>query len=631
MITGNNGLQLIRDAEGLSLKPYVDVDRFAIGYGNNFYENGTPVKLSDPPITAERAEALLKRTVSTFEGYIKKYINVNLTQNQFDALVSLVYNIGPGDFQTSTIRKVINKDPNDPLIRNEFMRWNKSKGEVLGGLTKRRQIEADLYFSGSGDPVDIQELVSTQSDAIVNDDSGDVISRDDGGDYGGSGGSNTNNSLNVGIENITKPTIKVEPIVYNSPVDNSIDVPIGKKPFIWFNDIQIDTVEKFSLNSSDFLPTISIVFRDSYGYFDNLRFANDDDRVRVFIDSKSDLIRPIFLEFKILKFTKVEEGLFSMKGSLNVNKMYITEIESYSNSTSFEVLRRVSEQSGLGFSTNVSNTDDSMTWVNYGNRGMEFCRDVIKRSYRNESSFMWGFVDFYYNLNFIDIETQLNWNISNQFGIATTDLDHIQAQLKLSDDESASMVYLSNDSSSHGSSNFFESYRIFNNSTRKSIDKGYRSRVKYYDWKSKDFLIFETESIKSNDINSLILKSDDSEFLQDNVRHFWEGKMISNNVHSNYLYTNRQNETNINELQKIGMTIVLPVPNYNLYKFMKVFILLINQGTSIINPIYNAKLSGDWLVTDIQLFLDNGELKQRVKLIRRELGFSQEEVSDESS
>jgi len=61
-------------------------------------------------------------------------------------LVSLCYNVGAGAIKSSTLIKKVNENQNDPLIRNEFLKWNKSGGKVLSGLTKRRMAEADLYF-----------------------------------------------------------------------------------------------------------------------------------------------------------------------------------------------------------------------------------------------------------------------------------------------------------------------------------------------------------------------------------------------------------------------------------------------------------------------------------------------------
>lgn len=73
-------------------------------------------------------------------------ISVPLTQNQFDALVSLVYNIGSGNFYNSTIRRIINLKINDiNEYRKAWLMWIKSKGKVLKGLERRRVLEFNLF------------------------------------------------------------------------------------------------------------------------------------------------------------------------------------------------------------------------------------------------------------------------------------------------------------------------------------------------------------------------------------------------------------------------------------------------------------------------------------------------------
>jgi len=146
--TGTKGVELIKSFEGLRLKPYLCSAKVpTIGYGNTFYENGTKVKLTDPAITEERAVELLKHILISFEKYVDSYCRDDVNQNQFDALVSFCYNVGPANLKNSTLLKKVNENPNDPTIRDQFMRWNKAGGRALKGLTRRREAEANLYFS----------------------------------------------------------------------------------------------------------------------------------------------------------------------------------------------------------------------------------------------------------------------------------------------------------------------------------------------------------------------------------------------------------------------------------------------------------------------------------------------------
>lgn len=142
------GLDLIKRFEGLELKPYkCPAGIPTIGYGNTYYPSGSKVKLTDPAITKEKAEELLKFLLTSYEKGVDSFCRDDINQNQFDALTSFAYNVGVGNLQKSTLIKKVNKNPSDPTIRAEFLKWNKGAGKVLAGLTRRRQAEADLYFS----------------------------------------------------------------------------------------------------------------------------------------------------------------------------------------------------------------------------------------------------------------------------------------------------------------------------------------------------------------------------------------------------------------------------------------------------------------------------------------------------
>jgi lysozyme len=142
------GLELIKQFEGLSLTPYVCAGGInTIGYGNTYYTNGKKVTLKDPKITQKQAEELLKHSLSTYEKAVDSFCRDDISQPQFDALVSFAYNLGTVALQKSTLIKKVNANPKDVTIADEFLKWNKAGGRVLVGLTRRRQAEANLYFS----------------------------------------------------------------------------------------------------------------------------------------------------------------------------------------------------------------------------------------------------------------------------------------------------------------------------------------------------------------------------------------------------------------------------------------------------------------------------------------------------
>ena len=144
MKISNNGLNLIKQFEGLRLNAYDDgVGVWTIGYGTIKYPNGTLVKKGDK-ITQTQADQYIANDVATFERSVNMLVNVPLTQNQFDALVSFTYNLGATNLSASTLLKKLNsKDYKGAAA--EFPKWNKAGGKVMTGLVRRRKAEMELF------------------------------------------------------------------------------------------------------------------------------------------------------------------------------------------------------------------------------------------------------------------------------------------------------------------------------------------------------------------------------------------------------------------------------------------------------------------------------------------------------
>ncbi|MCH2546229.1 MAG: lysozyme [Alphaproteobacteria bacterium] len=136
------GLELIKSFEGLRLEPYEDAGgKLTIGYGHL-------IKPGEyfTAITEEEAHALLREDVRVAEAYVKRYVHVKLNHNQFSALGSRGYNIGPGNFRNSTMLTLLNMGKGDRAA-SEFPRWNKVGTTTLRGLTRRRLAEQSLFES----------------------------------------------------------------------------------------------------------------------------------------------------------------------------------------------------------------------------------------------------------------------------------------------------------------------------------------------------------------------------------------------------------------------------------------------------------------------------------------------------
>lgn len=139
MKISENGLNLIKHFEGCELQAYkCPAGVWTIGYGHIKTAHEGKV------ITQEQADEMLVEEMEEYEGYINRAVKVELNQNQFDAMVSWVYNLGNGNLGASTLLKVLNMG-DYAGVPAQMLRWNKAGGKVLEGLTRRRQAEADLF------------------------------------------------------------------------------------------------------------------------------------------------------------------------------------------------------------------------------------------------------------------------------------------------------------------------------------------------------------------------------------------------------------------------------------------------------------------------------------------------------
>lgn len=146
MKVSSKGIELIKEFEGFSSSAYLcSAGKWTIGYGNTFWEDKTPVKKGDE-ISKTKATELITKIANEFARDVATLIQIDVTQNQFDALVSLAYNIGLGAFKSSTLLNQLNKG-NFIGAGQEFLRWDKSNGKPLLGLTRRREREKLLFDS----------------------------------------------------------------------------------------------------------------------------------------------------------------------------------------------------------------------------------------------------------------------------------------------------------------------------------------------------------------------------------------------------------------------------------------------------------------------------------------------------
>lgn len=141
------GLALVKEFEGCELEAYsCPAGAWTIGYGHTL--SAAPGML----INEAKAEALLREDLRNAEEVVDQLVEVPINDNQFSALVSFVFNVGPTAFEESTLLRLLNLFNGFEEVAAQFLRWNKAGDEELPGLTRRRHAERALFLE-SVDPL----------------------------------------------------------------------------------------------------------------------------------------------------------------------------------------------------------------------------------------------------------------------------------------------------------------------------------------------------------------------------------------------------------------------------------------------------------------------------------------------
>jgi lysozyme len=142
MHISERGIALLKQSEGFSATPYFcPAGKCTIGYGHVIKDG----EVFSAGVSQTQAEDILKNDVNETERAVDRLVDIELTQNQFDALVVLSYNIGAGAFENSTLLKCLNENDLQAAV-DQWKRWIYANGQVLPGLVTRRGAEVALFL-----------------------------------------------------------------------------------------------------------------------------------------------------------------------------------------------------------------------------------------------------------------------------------------------------------------------------------------------------------------------------------------------------------------------------------------------------------------------------------------------------
>jgi hypothetical protein len=417
------------------------------------------------------------------------------------------------------------------------------------------------------------------------------------------------------IRSLVKPTIQVDDMVLedafkgtSEDLDDQKGVESGHQvqnnlgtlfPFVKINAVtfNVGDIFDFSIDSTRFLPTLrmTIIFDGTNTGFKFTSFPKDGDLVNVFIRAKADAFKPIRNDFLITNVDitpGVQEGQggeMIIDGELFIPHIHDEVLKSYTGTT-FEVLKKVAGDMGLGFATNESFTDDSQRWLCPGDSMFNFINHVAEHAWKNEQSFYKVYIDNYYHLNFVNINPQVAGDGKIELALldATvfTDIYNDKDVAQRSPKTTAKM--LTDISSLRDTNMFIKQYGIENNSSMVSKKWGYKSFSQFFDYQSLEFWnIFVDPLITEGAADKKILlkgrsfkKLPDGKsvetYWQTQNKRYWQGVQYED-VHDKYMYAKLWNTRNNEELEKMFMIAHVERWNPNIYRGEKIPVLVYSQ------------------------------------------------------
>ena len=462
------------------------------------------------------------------------------------------------------------------------------------------------------------------------------------------------------IKIIEKSTIKLKPIFFQVHDAKSADLLIQSfdyVPYLYIcklsntddiessygTTIDVRDIIYVKLYNDKFLPEIEIYCNDSKNILFNDIYPFDHDTlISIFIKSNTNIIdddtlngAPIRMDFRVTEYqtiktdAKREKMQYLIKGVLNIDSLHYTYYLS-KNETSFNVLKDIALQMNLGFASNVTESNDKMKWINPSDTYLNFIKKITEHSFISEDSFVWTFIDFHYNLNYVNVQIELNEFDRNK-------KDRVKNDLFIkNDEEDEGVLYLTNNQTFKSSNKYFNKFNLVNQSFQINLQKSYKAKATWFDKdlnsifkKTLKELENDESKLSSNEGNLKQLSDKDSKIYTENINdELFLGKVDIDNTHEKYIFAKMSNHYNFNNVEKMKMVITLNKINFFIKRFENIRIEIYNT-----NDVYsknsneygpgsniNMALSGYWYVTGINyLYKRTGGQEQEITLVRRDL------------
>jgi len=257
---------------------------------------------------------------------------------------------------------------------------------------------------------------------------------------------------------------------------------------------------------------------------------------------------------------------------------------------------------------------------------MYYMKEITIKSFKNDSSFLSSYIDFYYNFCFVNVEIELKADISTVQNVGN---ESAYTTSSTKEEDNITKLKLTNHPDYNDTNTYIDKFNLLDEKTSFHLKEGYSRYIRWYDKLKNSYKFFHLKVIKEND------KDKYSQLSPVSGRYL--GKLDIDNMHENYLFADQQNSYNMLMLQKTNMLITLTRPNFSLNRFQKVLLELYSLGqlddvgfnqdavTTEKNPKVddakiNKRLSGEWIIIGISYtFSKKDGNVQEITLAKRSL------------
>ena len=366
---------------------------------------------------------------------------------------------------------------------------------------------------------------------------------------------------------------------------------------------------EFDLDFNQVLPTLRFRFYTGIATFLSINYPKDGDIVSVYMRSNVPVYKPFRMDFNILS---VDSGLseddtgemiyFNILGECRIPKFYSEVCKAFRQKTSYETLFEVSQDLDLGFATNDPSLNDKMTWICPNLSYYNFILEVTKSCYKDDRSFFMTFVDAYYNLNFVNINNQLEAEdvVQQATVIPGTSTGRANDTLFPGIDLVSTTIPLQITNAPNFVSYPFYArrYTLLSESGNNSNLMGYVQNIQLYNENadeentpSNKYVSYSIESITTEDVieNMILQKGRSSEKIYlEEIRKRWMGILNAGpngSVHDNYLQARVQNPLNISDTTKFTLQVetLSYYPGYYRGQVIPVLLYATEKGTRMNN------------------------------------------------